>query len=395
MLSILAKIRLVMTRGVLYPLLYLFGIVIKVDPKLILFTAFNGSAYSDNPRYIFEYMLEDEQYRDYQFIWAFKDKQLIEGSKTVKFNSIKYYYYLSKAKYWVFNAKMAPYYYKKSSQVYLQTWHGTPLKRLGHDIVDNGTTYYRSKQSYQQMVKSYDNDSRHWDYLIASSPFSCQVFSTAFVFSKEKMLKIGYPRVDYLLTVTNENILELKQRYHLPLDKKIILYAPTWRDQSFGNNGYTFELSVDFYKWQEVLGDEYVILFKPHYLISNSYQCPEELRDFVYLMAANEDINDAYLISDILITDYSSVFFDYAVLNRPIYFYMYDFAYYEQELRGFYLDVPDELPNDIVKTEASLLQQLQADKFDFKRLARFNQKFNPWYDGLGLEKLIKEVFDEI
>ena len=161
-----------MTRGVLYPLLYLFGIGIKVDPKLILFTAFNGSAYSDNPRYIFEYMLADEQYRDYQFIWAFKDKQLLEGAKTVKFNSIKYYYYLSKAKYWVFNAKMAPYYYKKNAQVYLQTWHGTPLKRLGHDIVDNGATYYRSKQSYQQMVKSYDNDSRHWDYLIASSPFS-------------------------------------------------------------------------------------------------------------------------------------------------------------------------------------------------------------------------------
>lgn len=393
-MTILAKIRLVLVRGILYPLLYLLGIFVKVDPKLVMFASFNGSAYSDNPKYIFEYMKSNQDYADYHYIWAFKNKKQVSGTKQVKFNSLIYYYYLSKAKYWVFNAKMAPYYYKKKDQVYLQTWHGTPLKRLAHDIFDNGATYYRSKQSYKQMLKSYDADSRHWDYLIASSPFSCQAFSSAFAFPKDKMLRVGYPRVDDLVNADNIKINELKRKHHLPLDKKIILYAPTWRDQSFDTQGYRFELGVDFYKWQSALAEDTIILFKPHYLISNQYQCPEELREFVYLMAATEDINDAYLMSDALITDYSSVFFDYAVLNKPIYFYMYDFDYYEQELRGFYLDLQENLPNDIVKTEKALLTQLKTNDFDFGRLTAFNQKFNPWHDGLSCEKTVKEVFNE-
>lgn len=393
-MTILAKVRLVVMRLILYPLLYLLGIFVKVDPKLVIFSSFNGKAYSDNPKYIFEYMKDDVNYANYHYIWGVKHTQDISGAKTVKFNSLTYYYYLSKAKYWVFNAKMAPYYYKKKSQVYLQTWHGTPLKRLAHDIVDNGATYYRSKQSYKQMLKSYDADSQHWDYLIASSPFSCQAFSTAFAFPKDKMLKVGYPRVDYLVNADQAKIIDLKIKYHLPLDKKVILYAPTWRDQSFDNHGYKFELDVDFYQWQSALADDTIILFKPHYLISNQYQCPEELRNFVYLMAATEDINDAYLMSDVLVTDYSSVFFDYAVLKRPIYFYMYDFDYYEQELRGFYLDLQANLPNDIVKTEQALLAQLKTNEFDFERLSAFNQKFNPWHDGLSCAKTVKEVFNE-
>lgn len=395
MIALIAKIRLVMMRLVLYPLLYLLGIFVKIDQKLVIFASFNGSAYSDNPKYIFEYMKDEADYASYHYIWAFKDKIYVNGAKTVKFNSFTYYYYLSKAKYWVFNAKMAPYYYKKKTQVYLQTWHGTPLKRLAHDILDSSATYYRSKQSYKQMLKSYDADSRNWDYLIAPSPFSCQAFSTAFTFPKEKMLTVGYPRIDYLLNDDNAKIIELKKKYQLPLDKKILLYAPTWRDQSFDNHGYTFDLSVDFYKWQSALANDSVILFKPHYLISNQYQCPEALSDFVYLMGANEDINDAYLMSDALITDYSSVFFDYAVLKKPIYFYMYDFDYYKEELRGFYLDLKTNLPNDIVKTEQALLAQLKANQFDYQRLASFNQKFNPWHDGLSCKKTVKEVFGEV
>ena len=111
-------------------------------------------------------------------------------------------------------------------------------------------------------------------------------------------------------------------------------------------------------------------------------------------MRVTEDINDAYLMSDVLVTDYSSVFFDYAVLKRPIYFYMYDFDYYEQELRGFYLDLQANLPNDIVKTEQALLAQLKTNEFDFERLSAFNQKFNPWHDGLSCAKTVKEVFNE-
>ena len=289
---------------------------------------------------------------------------------------------------------MAPYYYKKLDQVYLQTWHGVPLKRLGHDIIDNGSTYYRSKQSYKQMVKSYDKDRRHWDYLIASSPFSAQVFETAFAFPQPKMLHIGYPRVDCLVHPDPVKIAELKRKYHLPTNKKIILYAPTWRDNSYSNTGYTFELKVDFYKWKRELGEDYVVLFKPHYLICSTYHIPQDLNNFIFFMDPNQDINDAYLVSDALITDYSSVFFDYAQLGRPIYFYMYDLAHYAEELRGFYLKVPNDLPNDSVKTEEELLKMIKDNCFDYQRLYAFNKKFNPWNDGSACEKIISEVYNE-
>ncbi|WP_081166534.1 CDP-glycerol glycerophosphotransferase family protein [Lactococcus garvieae] len=392
---LLARVRLFVIRMIMYPFLYILGKVLKTDSKIILFSSFKGKSYSGNPRYLFEYLRKTEKFSDYDCVWAFKNECFIEGAKTVKFNSLKYYYYLTKAKYWIFNSKMAPYYYKKPDQIYLQTWHGVPLKRLGHDIVDNGSTYYRSKQSYKSMVKSYDKDSEHWDYLIATSPFSSQVFETAFAFPTEKMLNVGYPRVEYLLDSETSKVLALKKKYKLPTNKKIILYAPTWRDHSFGSSGYTFELNVDFYKWKRKLGEDSVILFKPHYLISNTYEVPDDLKDYVFLMSANQDINDAYLMSDILITDYSSVFFDYAQLQKPIYFYMYDFEHYAQELRGFYLNVPEDLPNDVVKTEEELLETLQDNCFDYQRLQDFNQKFNPWNDGRACEKIIRKVFNEV
>ncbi|GAA5428121.1 CDP-glycerol glycerophosphotransferase family protein [Lactococcus lactis] len=394
MLNLLVKMRLLILRKMLSLFLLILGKFVKTDDKLVIFASFNGKAYSDNPRYLFEYLRDHEEFASYHFVWAFKVKRSVNRAKVVKFNSFSYYYLLSKAKYWVFNSKMAPYYHKKGEQVYLQTWHGTPLKRLGHDILDNGITYYRSRLSYQQMLRSYDEDSRHWDYLISPNPFSSQAFTSAFNLDKEKLLEVGYPRVDCLVNVDSSKCMELKQRYGLPIDKKVVLYAPTWRDDSFGIKGYRFELAVDFYKWKNHLGDDTVILFKPHYLISNVYQVPNDLSDFVYLMAASADINDAYLMSDVLITDYSSVFFDYANLNRPIYFYMYDFEQYEQELRGFYLKVPDDLPNDVIRTEKELLRRLKEGVFDYERLRTFNQVFNSWNDGDVSSKVAKRIFYE-
>lgn len=394
MISLLIRIKLLLLKKILSFFLLLLGKVVKIDDKLIIFASFSGTAYSDNPRYLFEYLRDNDDFTDYRFVWAFRRKRVVQGAEVVKFNSLTYYYLLSKAKYWVFNAKMAPYYQKKEEQIYLQTWHGTPLKRLGHDLLDNGKTYYRSQLSYKQMLKGYDEDSCQWDYLISPNSFSSRAFASAFKINQEKMLEVGYPRVDFLVNADSNKCIELKRRYGLPLDKKVVLYAPTWRDDSFGIRGYRFELAVDFYKWKNQLGDDTVILFKPHYLISNVYQVPNDLSDFVYLMAASADINDAYLMSDVLITDYSSVFFDYANLNRPIYFYMYDFEQYEQELRGFYLNVPDELPNDVIRTEKELLRRIKEDIFDYDRLQVFNQVFNSWNDGKVSSKVAKRIFYE-
>lgn len=392
---VLGQIRLVVMRVVMTVALRIMAVFVRRDPKLVVFASFTGQNYSDSPRYIYEYLHEHADFQDYHFVWAFKHLQPVIGAcEVVRFNSWRYFYLLTKAKYWVFNAKSAPYLHKAKDQVYLQTWHGTPLKHLAHDLTDDGKHYYRSRQSYDQMTRGYDRDSRHWDYLVSPNPFSSKAFASAFAYPQNQMLETGYPRVDRLVDPDAQHVAKLKQEHGLPLDKQIILYAPTWRDDSFSAAGYTFKLQVDFHQWREVLGDDYVVLFKPHYLIANAYSVPADLADFVYPMAASADINDTYLMSDVLVTDYSSVFFDYAILQRPIYFYMYDFEQYQDNLRGFYLRVPEDLPNDITQDEGKLLTMIKQRDFDDARLAQFNQRFNPWSDGHSAEKVVRRVFNE-
>lgn len=365
---------------------------IKMDDKMVLYLSFDGRSYSDNPKAIYETMLTDAKFDKYQLIWALKEPVIISGCKVIKRQSLAYFYYLSKAKYWVFNNKMPDYYIKRADQVYLQTWHGTPLKRLAHDMPDLGITYYRSKQTYQEMVSAYDKDSQLWDYLISPNQFSTAVFCSAFKVNREKIIETGYPRNDILTTVSTEKIQGVKEKFNIPSNKQVILYAPTWRDNAFNLQGYTFELNLDFTKWHKILGDDYVIIFKPHYLIAQHFVVPNGLSEFVLTMPATADINELYIISDQLITDYSSVFFDYAILNRPIYFYMFDFETYRDDLRGFYLQVPKALPNDICYTQDQLLTAISSGQFNFKRLAAFNEKFNHLQDGKASRRVIDEVF---
>ena len=125
-----------------------------------------------------------------------------------------------------------------------------------------------------------------------------------------------------------------------------------------------------------ILQEEYVVLFKPHYLIINKYENDRSLDGFLYSIPANNDIKDLYVISDVLITDYSSVFFDYAILKRPIYFYMYDIEEYATDLRGFYMDIHKELPGKIYKEENEMLMDIKNQIYDDSRMEVFNQRFN-------------------
>lgn len=367
---------------------------VQTDNKMILFVSFNGRSYACNPRYIFEKMRSDERYKDYRFIWGMDKVENIEGAEVFRMRRFQYFYYLCKAKYWVFNSKMPNYYRKKNNQVYLQTWHGTPLKKLAYDIENENQTFYRSKMNYQKMLETYENDVNKWDYLISANPFSTKVFQSAFRIDKGKILETGYPRNDIYINYDVNRNKKIKESHNIPAGKKVILYAPTFRDNSFGTKGYKADLQVNFELWKQILGDDYIVIFKPHYLISNSIGIPYELKKFIYKMDAKSDINDLYLISDILITDYSSVFFDYSNLKRPIYFYMFDFDNYKNQLRGFYLDVPSDLPNDIDTDENTLLMKIKNSEFDYKRLEVFNRKYNPWQDGNSVARILKEVIDE-
>ena len=370
---------------------------IPVDDKTVIFTSFHGRGYSDNPKAIYEEMIKDPRFKDFTFIWAIKKHKQknieIPDAKIVEYFSVPYFYYISKAKYWIFNYKMPMYIEKKKNQVYLQTWHGTPLKRLAHDIqVDENTTFYRSGMSYEKMVETYDVDVARYNYMISPNKFCTEVFQSSFGINRERLIETGYPRNDFITNASDEDILNIKKKYNIPTDKKIVLYAPTWRDNSYVSSGYTFELEANFHKWKETFGDEYIVVFKPHYLIINKFADDKSLDGFLYSIDATAEINELYVISDILITDYSSVFFDYAVLNRPIYFYMYDLESYREELRGFYLDIYKELPGKIYEKEEEMLEDIKNQVYDNQRLNEFNERFSHAQTGDCAKKVIDIVF---
>ena len=363
----------------------------------MIFISFHGKGYSDNPKAIYEEIIQDERFKGYRFIWFIKDHKrkniTIPGAEIKEYFSLSYFYYMSKAKYWIINCKMPIYICKKENQFYLQTWHGTPLKRLAHDIdVSEDTTFYRSAVTYEQMCNSYDVDVARYNYMISPNAFCSQVFPSAFGINKERLIETGYPRNDFIVNATKDDVFRIKKKLNIPMDKKVILYAPTWRDNSYVAAGYTFELKADFHKWKEILQEEYVVLFKPHYLIINKYENDRSLDGFLYSIPANNDIKDLYVISDVLITDYSSVFFDYAILKRPIYFYMYDIEEYATDLRGFYMDIHKELPGKIYKEENEMLMDIKNQIYDDSRMEVFNQRFNNLDDGKASKRVVDIIY---
>lgn len=380
------------------------GINKKIDDKTIVFSCFNGKSYTCSPKAIYEYMLSDEKYKDYKFIWFFSPEKVNNYSflqnnrntKVVSKKSKDYIKYLQTSKYWFFNFKIADFIKPKKNQVFTQCWHGTPLKRLGYDLVH----YDNQLNTSKEMRKRYKLETEKFSYFISPSKYASGVFTSGWnlkELGKENIIiEKGYPRNDFLFKFTEKDVSEIKQRI-LGEDlknKKIILYAPTYRaNQHESGVGYVYKEEVDFSKMREKLGDEFIILFRPHYFVANAFNF-EKYKGFVYDVSKVDDINELYVISDILITDYSSVFFDYANLKRPIIFYMYDLEYYRDKSNGFYFDVEKELPGKIVKTDDDLITEIIRISREFtydEKYKKFNEKFNYLDDGEASKRVVEQI----
>lgn len=375
----------------------------EINDKTILFETFGGRNYSCSPKAIYEQMLQLKEFDDYKFIWAFIEPEKHEikqdkRTKVVVSKSKEYYKYCACAKYWIVNSIMPEHITKKEGQVYVQCWHGTPLKKLRCDIEATGSVL----NTVKEIRKRNDIDAKRFDYFISPSKFCTEKFTSAFnlkALGKENILiEKGYPRNDFLFNYTDEYVASLKDKLGIPKDKKVILYAPTFRDnQHTSGMGYTYTLNIDFDRLKEKLDKDYVIIFRTHYFVANSFDF-EKYKGFIFNMSNHDDVNDCYVLSDVIITDYSSVFFDFANLKRPMLFYMYDLEEYKEELRGFYFEIEDVLPGPIVKTQDELEQEIAniasyMEKYKEKYEA-FNKKFN-YLDGKECsKKVIKEILKD-
>ncbi|AYW45240.1 CDP-glycerol:glycerophosphate glycerophosphotransferase [Tetragenococcus koreensis] len=368
---------------------------LPIKKRTILYESFLGRNYSDSPKALFNYLLQEEPDK-WQHVWILNDKELIKDEPEFQGSNVKviprfswrYFYYVSVAKYFVLNMRQPNYLEKHKDQVILSTWHGTPLKHLVFDM-DNVTS---ANKKYKRI---FYEQSRKWDYLIADNKYSENIFTSAFMYPRENILTYGYPRNDILVNHTPEDHDRIKQSLGIPLDKKVILYAPTWRDDEFHSVGnYKFTLRLNLERLREELGDEYVIVLRMHYFISDVLDL-SEYEGFAFDYSKYNDINDLYIISDLLITDYSSVFFDFANLKRPILFYTYDLAKYKDELRGFYIDVQNDLPGPLLYTSEEVIDRIKNIK---SVMYEYEEKYKLFYeqycsldDGKASERVVEEV----
>ncbi len=351
-----------------------------IQKNLIVFESFFGRNINDNPEAIYSWLDKEK----YECVFIVNKPSKFEGYNVVRRNSLEAYKYLRRAKIIISNSRMPALDHKKEGQIYLQTWHGTPLKKLVYDL---NVFDMPSAESLEEYLSLFSSDVNNWDYLISSCSFTSEKFKSAFHFEKE-ILEIGYPRNQKLYDYTDEDVVRIKEELEIPLDKKVMLYAPTYRDNlNFGTGKYYFNSPLDFELLQKEF-PEYLILIRYHYIITNSDDFDNEN---IINVSKYQDISDLYLISDLLITDYSSVFFDYSLLKKPFLLFTPDLEEYSNEIRGFYLDINNNFPTKPVLTTQELIKQIRdIDQYDFESFAT---KYNPETNKYNKEKIIKLIDD--
>lgn len=328
---------------------YILSMLIPVDKKLMLFCSFSGRKFNDSPRVIYNEIIRDNSFANYKLIWVINNPNIAPSVKSVKMGSLKYYWSLFRARYWVSNAsieRLIP--LKTKKHIYINTWHGIPLKRLGIDQAHLG---FIVENWYQKVSFS---------VLTCCSEYDAKIFKHIFPNTANIQI-VNLPRNLPLLKkdLFKEDIFKKLGIIH---DRKIILYAPTFRDYS---DNKLPKMVIDLL---DDLSKKYVVLVRAHYFSQLSF--PSNVID----VSKYSDVNELMIISDALITDYSSILFDYAILTKPIFLFVYDLEKYLQ-YRGFYkcplsLSLPYSLDKDSLE---NLLRNM--DNYNYKPIKQINSKY--------------------
>ncbi|MGP9650314.1 CDP-glycerol glycerophosphotransferase family protein [Glutamicibacter sp. AOP38-B1-38] len=360
------------------------------DDNLIVFESGLGKQYGDSPRYIYEELVRSGDTRKKVWIYSGAHRFTDSNTITIKRLSPEYFWYLARAKYWVSNQSFPHYLRRRKEGIFLQTWHGTPLKHMALDIEE----IHGRDEGYVQRVL---NATNQWSHLISPSKYTTEIMKSAYSFSGIAA-ELGYPRNDILMSSdAPAREAKIREGLGLALGVQTILYAPTFRDDAgTGRGRFSFELPMDLEEFDRRFGADTVLLLRMHVLVSNAISIPEELQTRIMDVSSYADIQELYLAADVLITDYSSVFFDYSLLRRPIVFYAYDLENYRDNLRGFYLNYQKEMPGPIVETETELWDTVQRalDGKDIGGADResFIARFAPHDDGSASRRVVERFF---
>ena len=346
----------------------------------IVYVAFRGH-FSDSPRALYEGLLQRGVEATHTWLSAPHTQATFpDDVATVTFGSPESIAALEGADVVVSNDHIPLDWEKKPGARYLQTWHGTPLKRIHNDV----------RWAPEGRLDWLDLDVDRWDYLLSPSPASTPRLRSAFRWEGE-VLELGYPRNDVLQPPRVDEVrARVRAQLGLAPDETVVLYAPTFRDRFFADpSAPPLELSLDVPKLAADLGPGVRLLTRVHYFMTDRL-APMDVPGVVDV-SWHPDIAELYAAADVLVTDYSSSMFDFAVTGKPLVFYAYDLPTYRDVDRGFYFDLEPVAPGPVVTTQKALtkaLRDLPGVRHTYaKRYRRFQQTYTPLDDGHATKRV--------
>ncbi|NHC42576.1 GW domain-containing glycosaminoglycan-binding protein [Bacillus sp. MM2020_1] len=365
----------------------------------IFYESRDGKSVTDSPYAIFKYLLDNPEYKDFQHIWSISNPNELESVlvnykklKNVRFvkrNSKEYLKCLATSKYLINNSTFQPFFIPKAEQVYINTWHGTPLKSMGFDIPGNPA---HSQNVLRNFLSA--------DYLLSPNEHTTKMFLNSYKLDglyNGEIIQEGYPRIDLTYQTDSEVFKTSLAGLGLSIDKnkQTLLYAPTWKGTHVSKaKNDMFQIISEMAYLRNKVGNDYNLLIKVHPFLYDQAKKFSEINDM--LIPDFVDTNELLSVVDLLITDYSSIFFDYLVTNKPILFYIWDYDDYREE-RGMYLS-EDELPGPTLFT----IEEVGAAVHN---ISKISENFRPVYqaaknkftkhdDGNVTARIVQYVFKQ-
>jgi CDP-glycerol glycerophosphotransferase len=356
-----------------------------IDPNLAVFAAYWYRGYSCNPRAIYE--AARELVPGFRGVWVVKRDavdSLPEGVEYVIAETRRYYDLIARAGYFVNNVNFPNHLVKRAGTVHVMTHHGTPLKRMGTDLRD--VPVAGRKMDFDALLRR----CARWDYSVSSNPLSTLVWERVYP-TRHETLEVGYPRNDRLVSATEEDVAAARAALGIAPGTTAVLYAPTHREYATG-----YVPLLDLAAVAEGLGPGHVVLARLHYFYGEDPVLRRLHREGrVVDVAAHPSVEELCLAADVLLTDYSSIMFDYAVLDRPIVIHAPDWEVY-RATRGTYFDLMAEPPGTIARTGAEVVEAFRSGAVADERASRLRTAFRARYcaldDGHAAERVVRRVW---
>lgn len=376
--KVISKIKNVITLSIIR----IFNCFPIRNNKIFLYSYY-GSQYGCSPKYISEYLVNNYPNK-YDIVWAFNDidsKKYIEGIRKVKIMSLWYFYELCTSKVIITNFRTTELFKKRKNQYYIQTWHSSlRLKQIEKDAENTLPLHY---------IEMAKRDSEKLDLLMSGCKFSTDIFKRAFWYEGE-IFEHGTPRNDLLFEKTDKINNKIKDKLKIDRNKKIVLYAPTFRKDN-DLTVYNLDYSRLISKLSEKFGGEWIFLVKLHpHLISKSKELV--YGNNVLDVTTYDDIQELLGVADILVSDYSSLIFDFVLTERPCFLYIPDLDKYIESDRRLYFDI-NELPFISVKNNNEFVKEIDSfNQIKYKKnLDKFNSKIGSFENGQCCRELEKKI----